>query len=353
MVNHVIIMAGGGGKRLWPASSNSQPKQFMTVQGGKTLFTGTIERAASLGIDGKILVVTHKDHVKAALKDCQGLSPETRKRVVILAEPEAKNTGPALAYAAAWLKSGPEDASALVLAADHLIENLETFREDVQRASLLAERGKLVVYGIPPTSAATGYGYIEAGAKEGPGFVVNSFKEKPTLERAQAFVAAGNYYWNSGMFTYRLSTFEQELSQATPAMMAPFLKGFRPPQGVEEEGVLCIFPDPPLHSLYASLPKESIDYALMEKSRTIGMVPAHFDWNDVGSWDVIAGLNSPENQEGVFIAGGEGNFVHSDIPVALCGVQDLIVIIRNNKALVCKKGQSQLVKDAAEALGMG
>jgi len=350
MVDHVIIMAGGAGKRLWPASNNSKPKQFMTVQGKDSLFSGTVKRAASLGIRGKILVVTHKNHVTAALDDSAALDEDIRSKLVLLAEPEARNTGPALAYAAAWLKehSGGDDSSVLVLAADHLIEDLAGFKKDVEDASILASRDNLVVYGIKPDLPSTGYGYIEAGDEDAPGYKVISFKEKPDLATAEEFLAAGNYLWNSGMFTYKLSIFEQELLKGTPDMQSPFLPSLKCPEPRIENAVTVVMPDAELSTLYASLPRESVDYALMEKSSRIAMVRSGFDWNDVGSWDVIAELN-PEAEQPVFDSTGS-NFVYSDIPVALCGVDDLMVVIKNGKALVCKKGQSQLVKDAAEAL---
>ncbi len=350
MVDHVIIMAGGAGKRLWPASNNSKPKQFMTVKGKDSLFRGTVKRAAALGINGRILVVTHKDHVDAALEDCAGLSEDIRKKMVLLAEPEARNTAPALAYAASWLKAqGGGKSSVLVLAADHLINDEEAFSRDVEDASVLADKGDLVVYGIEPTFASTGYGYVEAGAEEAPGFRVVSFKEKPDLKTAESFLAAGNFLWNSGMFTYRLEVFERELRAGTPAMIDPFLPALSCPSEQVKAGVTVVMPDGALTELYGSLPKDSIDYALMEKSGKIAMVRSTFDWNDVGSWDVIAQLNPPP-EEAVFEEGGGNNFVYSDIPVALCGVEDLIVVIKNGKALVCRRGESQMVKDAAQTL---
>jgi len=351
MVDHVIIMAGGAGKRLWPASNNSKPKQFMTVQGRDSLFLNTIKRAAALNINGKILVVTHKDHVGAALEDSRSLDSSIREKLVLLAEPEARNTGPALAYAASWLKtlSGGRDSSVLVLAADHLIKDVQQFAGDVEDASVLAGMGHLVVYGIKPDFPSTGYGYIEAGPGIGPGYKVLSFKEKPDQKRAEEFLKAGNYLWNSGMFTYKISVFEEELLSGSPDMQKPFLPSFQGPAPSVENGVTVVMPDDALNTLYASLPRESVDYALMEKSRRIAMVRSGFDWNDVGSWDVIAELNPPAEVP-VFTGGTDSNFVYSDIPVALCGVEDLIVVIKNGKALICRKGESQLVKDAAEAL---
>ena len=321
----------------------------MTVQGDSSLFCSTVKRAAALNLTGKILVVTHKDHVSAALEDASSLPEDLRKRLVLLAEPEARNTAPALSYAAAWLKEeeGNEEAVALVLAADHLIEDLETFRKDAEDASVLADKGYLVVFGIKPDFPSTGYGYIEAGDQEAPGYKVLSFKEKPDADTAKGFLSAGNFFWNSGMFTYRLDTFSRELKAGTPDMILPFEKDFSLPAKEISNNVTVVRPDEDLTELYSRLPKDSIDYALMEKSSNIAMVGAGFDWNDVGSWDVIAQLNPPSRQP-VFETGGKGNFVYGDLPVAFCGVDDLIVVMEKGKLLICKKGASQQVKAAAE-----
>lgn len=349
MVDHVIIMAGGAGKRLWPASHGSRPKQFMTVQGENSLFCSTVNRAASLNVDGKIVVVTHKDHIAAALLDAEALTDQVRKKLVLLAEPEARNTAPALAYAASWLKMEDknEKASALVLAADHLIQDLSSFAKNVESASFLADKGFLVVYGIQPDFPSTGYGYIESGVEETPGYKVLSFKEKPDQKKAEEFLKAGNYFWNSGMFTYRLDVFTEELLKSEADMIKPFQDSYSSPAARIENSITIVEPDGPLISLYASLPKDSIDYALMEKSSVIAMVKAGFDWNDVGCWDVIADL-APEPSQPVFETGGSGNFVYGDVSVACCGVDDLIIVMEKGKLLICKKGESQLVKDAAE-----
>ena len=349
LIDHVIIMAGGAGKRLWPASHSERPKQFMTVQGASSLFCSTVKRAASLNLSGKIVVVTHKNHVPAALEDASSLPEEIRSKLVLLAEPEARNTAPALSYAAAWLnkEDGNDKAVVLVLAADHLIDDVESFSKDVEDASVLAEKGFLVVFGIKPGFPSTGYGYIEAGEKEASGYKVLSFKEKPDQKTAEEFLKAGNFFWNSGMFTYRLDTFAEELKAGTPDMIIPFEKGITFPASEVSEQVTFVNPDAQLTQLYKSLPRDSIDYALMEKSENIAMVSARFDWNDVGSWDVIAQLNPPSRQP-VFETGGNGNFVYGDIPVAFCGVNDLIVVMEKGKLLICKKGASQQVKAAAE-----
>ncbi|MCK5737518.1 MAG: NTP transferase domain-containing protein, partial [Spirochaetaceae bacterium] len=180
MVENVIIMAGGAGKRLWPASMGKRPKQFLRVGGNTTLFRGTLDRAFNLGISGNIYVVTHEDHVEAAVEECRSLDIDRRSRVVILAEPIARNTAPALALAASrMILDGRSDQTCLVMPADHLITPQEGFLASVETAVEEAQQGFIVPFGISPGSPATGYGYIETGESRGSGYDVVSFREKP------------------------------------------------------------------------------------------------------------------------------------------------------------------------------
>ncbi len=349
MIENVIVMAGGAGKRLWPASLGKRPKQFMTVDGDVSLFRGTLDRAFDLGIKGAIYVVTHQDHVEAAVAECDGLSPVDRRRVIILAEPVARNTAPALALAAARMElDGRKEQTVLVMAADHLISPIEAFAASVEAASGEAEAGFIVPYGIIPTSPSTGYGYIEAGKKIGAGFEVLSFREKPDEKTAGKYVESGRYYWNAGLFTYRSSVFSTELIGHAPDVAAVFNQPTESWfESENQDGISIHMPAAVLRDLYSSCPGISVDYAVMEKTEAIRMVAADFDWNDVGSWDVIAELNAPAEAP-VYSHESVGNFVYSDVPVALCGVEDLIVVVSNGRVMVCKKGVSQLVKNAAE-----
>ena len=349
MVENVIIMAGGAGKRLWPASMGKRPKQFLRVEGETTLFGGTLERAFNLGITGNVYVVTHENHVDAAVKECRSLTANRRLRVVILAEPIARNTAPALALAAARIKlDGRADETCLVMPADHLITLREGFAASVETASDEAQNGFIVPFGIVPDSPATGYGYIETGDSVGAGFEVTSFREKPDTETAEKYLASGRYYWNSGLFTYKNDVFLAELASCTPEVSEVFLnpdeKWFL---SRVDDGLRIYEPAEILKYLYEGCPGISMDYAVMEKTDKIRMVKAGFDWNAVGSGDVIAELDN-KSEEPVYSYESEGNYVYSDRPVALCGVEDLIVVVANGRVMICRKGMSQLVKDAAE-----
>jgi len=349
MIENIIIMAGGAGKRLWPASMGKTPKQFLKIDGEKSLFLNTLERAFNLGITGMVYIVTHEDHVEAALKECSILKEDMRKRIVILAEPVARNTAPALALAAARMvldNRSPE--TALVMAADHLIEPQDSFMESVINAYEEASGGYIVTFGIKPSRPSTGYGYIEAGNCDGIGCSVLSFREKPDLATAEKYVESGRYFWNSGLFAYRTDVFLSQLNEYSKEIYnlfsSPDEKMFRLKK---TNSVKVYYPSRSLREVYSDCPSISVDYAIMEKTSDIRMVKASFDWNDVGSWDVIADLNGG-SMEKVLEIQSANNFVYSEIPVALCGVENLIVVVANNRVLICSRGNSQLVKEAAE-----
>ncbi|NBC30271.1 MAG: mannose-1-phosphate guanylyltransferase [Spirochaetes bacterium] len=409
MVDDVIIMAGGSGTRLWPASIRSRPKQFMDPGLGMSLLEATIRRAAALEPPGDILIVAHRDHVDPIVEECAGLPAEIRTQIVVLGEPVAKNTAPAIAVSMAFLGGGapvtgspgaPAGAgdsgtpgagrTALVLAADHIITPIELFRDAVTAADELAREGYLVTFGVAPTRPETGYGYIEAGEEHGPGHLVHAFREKPDRETAERYYASGKHYWNSGMFVFEQGAFARELAGHAPEVADAFAGlvgggggragGREAASGAEggaragfavrsDHGMRMAGDSEALEAAYAAAPKISIDYALMEQSACVAMVPAGFTWNDVGSWDEIAALSErgmldPEAALTPMASGADtetsrpptvevdagGNFVFSELPVALAGVEDLIVVVRNGRVLITKKGESQLVKRVVDAL---
>ncbi|OQX29344.1 MAG: hypothetical protein B0D92_04290 [Spirochaeta sp. LUC14_002_19_P3] len=354
MVENVIIMAGGAGKRLWPASLGARPKQFMKVGGNRSLFRLTLKRAFALGMKGTVCVVTHEDCTAAMLDECRDMEKNLRERIVILAEPMARNTAPALALAAAWMGlDGKRQETSLVMAADHLISPIESFSASVEAASIEARKGFIVPYGIVPTHPASGYGYIEVGNAVGSGFEVLSFREKPDEQTAKKYFDSGRYFWNAGLFTYVNTVFMEELRICSPEVAA----AFETPEHAwfkrrEESGILLLEPTQELRTRYQNCPSLSVDYTVMEKTSRIQMVKAQFQWNDVGSWDVIADLNISPNAP-VYTCESNGNFVYADRPVALCGVENLIVVSANDRILICRRGKSQLVRDAAGKDEMG
>ena len=352
MVKHVVIMAGGSGTRLWPASRADAPKQFIDLgTSGGSLFQQTLARALGLHPAGRVLVVTHESQVPAAREQAAAAlaaagGAGAGRRLAILPEPEARNTAAAICCACAWLEArGEGGAPLLVLAADHAIEPQDAFAAAVERAAGLAAGGRLVVFGVRPTRAETGYGYIEAGEPLGDGFVVRSFHEKPDQATARGYLEAGRFYWNSGMFTFSPATFLEEASAVAPAVARPFVEARAALARLEPRDGL-IGDDGTLRGLYAALPSIAVDYAVMEKSRRLAMVQADFQWSDVGSWDEVARLGRPRGELASAQAGG--NYVLSDIPVAIAGVSDLIVVVRNGVCLVCRRGSSQLVREIVD-----
>ena len=387
MTDHVVILAGGTGTRLWPASVRLRPKQFMDPGTGRTLIESTLVRAEATGARGEVVVVTHVDQVTGLSRFARSAgtsapaSGGSGRPPVVLAEPQAKNTAPAVALAISYLARTPgrENDTVLVLAADHVITPTDAFVRDVERADQLARMGHLVTFGIRPTRAETGYGYIHLGEPVGPGRRVDSFKEKPNRETAEAYLADGGYLWNSGMFVFQLSTMWEELVKFEPGLAsliaglpwsdpvsaaAGATAGAAHPEGpaaaADQAGIRTAGDHAAIAAAYLQLPRVSIDYAVMERSDRTAVVEAGFDWNDVGSWDEMAKLQ----EEGLLtdeIAPGEavartvsvessGNYVFSDLPVALCGVEDLCVVVKNGRVLVCRRGRSQLVKEAVDQL---
>lgn len=362
MVDNILILAGGSGTRLWPASLNSYPKQFIKVDGEKTLLQLTVERALALEASGKITILTLKSQMKDVIADCAKYAEMYPNKIAILPEPVARNTAPAIAAAAFHYRfSGNGNAVSLILASDHLIEDAEAFKKNVETAALLARSGSLVTFGIPPTYPETGYGYIERGdtflgEAAGKGFKVTAFMEKPNLKTAKKFIETGNYFWNSGMFVFPMELYLTELEKYSPQLYEPFRKLEKSPSSRYEKGIEIIMESSEIEELYKDSPANSIDYAVMEKTTFAAMVKADFPWNDVGSWDQFETIVDKAGGGEVFEVETSGNMVFSDIPVAMCGVDNLIVVIKNGKALVCQKGLSQKVKDVRtviEKVGRG
>ncbi len=352
MVDHIFILAGGSGTRLWPASNSANPKQFIPVRDGKSLLQLTIERALALKPSGRIVLITLKDQLPPVLAEC-GKLKEGHEKIAVLPEPAARNTAPAIAAAAEWVKAthGPKQTAA-VLPADHLITPTDKFVADTEQADVLAREGYLVTFGIPPTRPETGFGYIEAGQALNVGRQVRSFREKPDEATAKEFVEKGNYYWNSGMFAFQVGTYLDELAAHSPKIGKSFAGICEKGESRSENGIELVMEGGEIEKIYKNSPKDSIDYAVMEKSTRSAMVPASFTWSDIGSWEEMAELFEKEGRSGgeSFEIEAQNNFVFSDMPVALCGVDDLMVVVKNGAVLVAKKGSGQLVKKAVETM---
>ncbi len=344
-----VVMAGGSGTRFWPASREKRPKQLLTLFGSGSLLQQTIERLAPLTGPERVLVVTGQSHAQAVSEQL----PQVPARQ-ILAEPAARNTAAAAGLAAAWAARHDPEAVCLVLPADHLITQEALFIETLQRAARLAAgQDVLVTLGLTPRSAATGFGYIEAGQvlDDAPPQIcqVKAFHEKPDLATAEKYLASGKHWWNSGMFAWRAEVLLKEIAEHLPGLAAG-LEELTPALGTDQQAEA-------LARVYPRLPAISVDHGILEKSDNLCVVRADFGWSDVGSWEAMAELWDADaegnaSQSGNLLAiEASGNLVSAQGRLAaLLGVKDLVAVVTDDVLLILPKSRSQEVKRFVELL---
>jgi len=354
---HAVILAGGGGTRLWPLSRIQYPKQFLPLLGEYTLLQQTILRLEATVPPQRLWVVTgneqtHLVHLQLSALPGLGESPAH-----VLTEPVGRNTAAAIGLAAVHLQRCDPEAIMAVLPADHWIDRPRTFLTLLQGAIGLAEREKLVTFGIVPDHAATGYGYIHRGE---PFFVspecqsdsavydVERFVEKPDLSTAQAYVSNGTYYWNAGIFLWRASTILGEIATYLPALH----------EGLTEiaDSLDTNKAKETLAAVYQRLESVSIDYGVLEKSARLLVVAADIGWSDLGEWTAIHRL-SPQDEQGntlsvnVLDRGSKNSFIHSSRrPIVTIGLKDLVVVDTEDALLVCAQDRIQEVKTVVQQL---
>jgi len=335
-----VVMAGGRGQRFWPLSTETRPKQFLDLErSGRSLLQTTIDRVTPLVGDLEhLLIATAAGYAELVREQVPELPPEN-----LLIEPVGRDSAPAIALAALEIRRRFGDVIMGVFSSDHRVADPERFRVSMRAAmALSAERRGLVTVGVPPTRAATGYGYLERGEPVQGGFRVARFVEKPNRNRAEAYLASGRYLWNAGIFVWSVDTILSELDRSAPELMGPLREAFA--HGVVAER-------------FASLPKVSIDYAVMEKAAAVYGVEGDFGWDDIGDWLALERLLPRDEGEVRVVLGrhaghdANGNIVYTegddDVLVAF-GVEGLVIVKRGDTVLVFPKERVAEIKTLLE-----
>ena len=342
-----VILAGGRGTRFWPLSRKRRAKQLLALDGNQTMIQQTVARLLPLAPAKSFWVITNDDLRPAILRQLRKLSPRQ-----VVAEPAGRNTAPAMGLAAFLLLREDPNAALGLFPSDHVIAKPDDFRATLRKGIEIASAGEnIVVLGIRPTRAETGYGYIEAGAPAGHGSLrVRRFTEKPDVERARQFVEAGNYFWNSGMFLWRADTVANALREHLPKTAA-ILEEIAAAYGTRKFAGT-------FRRLYPKCDNISVDYAILEprsaKGETLSRIfclPSDFGWNDLGSWTALhehhfakkkAGEVSLVNAAGSFALNAKNNYVHAPGKfVATIGVNNLVVVETEDALLITTLEHSQ------------
>lgn len=343
-----VILSGGSGSRLWPLSRKQYPKQFLALTGDHTLFQQTLERLVFEGMEPPV-VVSNQEHRFIVQEQLEALNLKTQ---AILLEPFGRNTAPAVAIAAMKLLAEGRDELLLVLPADHVIDDQRAFQHALALATNAAEKGEMVLFGVPANRPETGYGYIKAGDERGlpDGVIrVERFVEKPDEARAQQFVEDGGYFWNSGMFLFRASRFLEELKKHDADIYDTCLLAL---ERSHSDGELISIDA----ATFECCPDNSIDYAVMEKTRRACVVPLTAGWNDVGSWSSIWEVHEKDSDGNVtmgdvVVHDSHNCLVHGNGKlVSVVGLEDIVVVETKDAMMIAHKDRVQDVKKVVNQL---
>jgi mannose-1-phosphate guanylyltransferase len=350
---YAVIMAGGGGTRLWPVSRKDRPKQLLPLIGEETLFQSTVERLENLFPPERILVVTVDDQAREMLQQAPSIPHEN-----YILEPAPRGTASVVGLAAAILQKRDPDASMAILPSDHFIRNQDLFHYLLRAAFEVAENGYLVTLGITPTHPSTAYGYIQqgqplSGGYKYPAYEVKSFVEKPDEEVAQKLLRSGNHSWNSGMFIWRADVILKEINKQMPALNEA-LKEISDAWGTPTQNKV-------LKDCWHDLKIKTVDYGIMEKAEHVAVLPAGgLGWSDVGSWQSLFEVLLPD-MNGNIATNNNSHLAHqtnntlvygssNERLIVTIGVDNMIIVDTDDILLVCKSDQSQSVRDIVEHL---
>jgi mannose-1-phosphate guanylyltransferase len=345
----VIVMAGGSGQRFWPASRETYPKQFLTLYGNRSLLQYSYQRAKQI-TDPKCVYVSTRSGLESPIR--KQLLSLRKDRLIV--EPIGRDTAPSILLSCMWIQRRIPDATVMFLPADHYVSPTERFVRTAAKALSLAERtSSIIIIGITPSFSSTGYGYIQCdrGQRERRSpFSVLSFREKPDLKTAERYLKEGNYYWNSGIFAAKANVMMDQIRDHAPKIF----KLAQPLFGLPESTFRAKLP-----RVFRDMPKISLDYAVMEKSKDVLMIPAEFEWNDLGCWASLEDL--PYLRKGKNVSSGpllsydsQGNIVSAgERLVTLVDVENLVVALTEDALLICRKDSAQKVKQVVTSLKQG
>ncbi len=341
---YAVIMAGGRGERFWPLSKKTLPKPFIPLLKKETMIQETVERIKPLIPEERIIIVLSQDHFPVAQQQLPEIPVEN-----FVIEPFGRDTAACIGLASLYIGRKDKDASMIVLAADHLIDDREAFFRTVTSSlKFLASNDYIVTVGIKPTRPETGYGYIELGEKLGSidnesFFVVKKFVEKPRLSTASDYLKTDRYCWNSGMFVWRNSTIQKSLSVYMPELWDGLVRINECLGREKEEEVM--------KKEFSQFERVSIDYGVLEKSSQVVVIPASFNWDDVGTWTALERVYSLDESDNVVVGKHVGRDTHGcivfsrDQLVATLGVKDLVIVHAKGKILVCHKEKAPYLKE--------
>lgn len=346
---YTLIMAGGSGTRFWPRSKTVKPKQYLNIFGDDSLLEDTVNRFATFTENDRIYIVSNKSQAKVLEEQTPTLPKQN-----LIYEPVGKNTLPCIGLAAMFAEKENPDGIMVVSPSDHLIKNNELFKDTILAAAKIAdEKDGIVTIGITPTYPATGYGYVKTaeditGDEKINQFKVEGFVEKPDEATASNYLKEGGYYWNSGLFVFKVSVFLKAVEEFAPELYAD-LRKIQADLGKPSY-------DQTLDTIYRAVESISVDYGIMEHAKNIYLVEGNFDWNDLGSWESVY-LADKKDENGnaesgeIIFQDTKNSYAHSDKGlIAVVGMDDVIVVQDGNTTLVCKRENAEDIKKIVEKL---